>query len=91
MTTKAIDLAAEALEHGWTVRITPGRDSGSNPFVTVEAASGFDRYVSVTWHTRGTGTYRLFNAVIDRRGSQAPLSRVRATLAAPASGSGASL
>jgi hypothetical protein len=60
VTEKARDLVNAAMEAGWSVAYKPGVDTGFSPFVTVEAMRE-GGYFSVTWHTRATGTYRLFN------------------------------
>ena len=62
MTDKARALAIAAIDAGWSVVFKRNVDSGNSPFVTVEAVRE-DGYFNVTWHTRDTGTYRLFHAV----------------------------
>lgn len=61
MTQKARDLAIAAINAGWSVAFKRNVDSGNSPFVTVEAIRT-GGYFCVTWHTRDTGTYRLFHA-----------------------------
>jgi len=65
MTAKARDLVISAMDNGWSVVYRPNVDTGGSPFVTVEASRG-DQYFSATWHTRNTGTYRLFNVALGR-------------------------
>lgn len=54
--------AAAAAEAGWRVRQGHGADTGGAPFVTVYARRGMWE-VRATWHTRHTGTYRLFTCI----------------------------
>lgn len=47
---------------GWRHAVADGVDTGGSPFVTValrhpESGHAF----RITWHTRNTGTYRLFS------------------------------
>lgn len=70
---KALALAHAAIDAGWSVAINHSVDTGNSPFVTVEASRPGKAstenighmegaaYFRVTWHTRGTGTYRLFD------------------------------
>jgi hypothetical protein len=61
VTAKARELTLTAIDNGWAVLFKPEVDTGGSPFVTVEGARG-DQYFNVCWHTRGTGTYRIFHA-----------------------------
>jgi len=67
--TAALDLAFKAAEAGWGVAFKPGADSGGSKFVEVKGfmpgtGDRSDRKFTVTWHTRDTGTYRLFSCLI---------------------------
>lgn len=62
----AQDFAIDAIDAGWSVLLQHGKDTGENPFVSVEAREG-DRHLRLTWHTRDTGTYRLFSCALGRR------------------------
>ena len=64
--TAAREFAVEAIDAGWSVMLLHGVDTGDSPFVSVEAKRD-DRHIRVTWHTRQTGTYRLFSCAIGRR------------------------
>ena len=64
--TAARNFAIEAIDARWDVLVRHGIDTGDNPFVTVEARRG-DRHVMATWHTRATGTYRLFSCMVNKR------------------------
>jgi hypothetical protein len=60
----ATDLVVTAAEHGWRVAVGHGWDSGGSPFVTVQLGIADPiRQYQITWHTRGTGTYRLFSKI----------------------------
>ncbi|MFE1089571.1 hypothetical protein ACFW5K_19995 [Streptomyces albidoflavus] len=63
----ARDLAAYAEKHGWKWVAAEGQDSDSNSFVTVIAGNPADgEQYKVTWHTRETGTFRLFSKLHQR-------------------------
>lgn len=63
--------AAELLElaesREWKTGTQHGEDSGGSPFVTIaigrKFADGTIFYYKITWHTRNTGTYRLFGKI----------------------------
>jgi len=60
----ARDLVTVVIANGWEWAAARDVDSGGNPFVEVllgRADTG-EQY-KVTWHTRGTGTYRLFSKI----------------------------
>lgn len=65
--TRARALLDAAIDHGWAVAWQPGFDTSGAPFITVRAAhfnpDAPDTEIRVTWHTRDTGTYRLFSAI----------------------------
>lgn len=62
----ARELVLDCMKYGWSVAYHRGKDSARNPFVRVEGSRNVhdsddaNQYFSVTWHTRATGTYRLF-------------------------------
>lgn len=61
----ARDLVSLAVAGGWRWVAAAGEDSGSKPFVTVivgDVTTG-EQY-QITWHTRATGTYRLFSKIM---------------------------
>lgn len=59
----ARELLLLAIDHGWSAKLQHGTDTGDNPFIEVTAIRDQKPHqVSVTWHTRDTGTYRLFDA-----------------------------
>jgi len=72
MTTPNVHPAARelllcAVDHGWSATLEHGIDTGENPCVIVTARRELSPYqVRVTWHTRKTGTYRLFSATAGR-------------------------
>ena len=61
------EMIAAALTHKRHFKVEHGEDSGGSPFVTFRAVwmpDGCDirTDIRLTWHTRDTGTYRLFSA-----------------------------
>ena len=58
--TKAV---AAALEHGRSFLVSHGSDSGDSPFVALNVKWDLNE-VRITWHTRDTGTYRLFSCLV---------------------------
>jgi hypothetical protein len=64
----ARELIDACLDSGWSILVQHGKDTGDSPFVSIEAAESRDgRKVRATWHTRGSGTYRMFSCVIGKR------------------------
>lgn len=60
---KLTEIVAIALERGRSYSVIHGTDTGDNPFVALTV--GWDGHeVRMTWHTRSTGTYRLFSAIV---------------------------
>lgn len=62
----AAELLELASERGWKTGTAHGIDSADNPFVTIELGRVVGDSVfhyRITWHTRGTGTYRLFSKI----------------------------
>lgn len=54
-------LVSMASLSGWTVGWQWSADTSGNPFVTVHVADReTQEYFKYTWHSRGTGTLRLF-------------------------------
>lgn len=61
----ARDLVSLVEGSGWKWVAAEGKDNASNPFVTIvvgDVATG-EQY-KITWHTRATGTYRLFSKIM---------------------------
>lgn len=84
----AADLVACAAEHGWRIAAGYGRDSGNAPFVEIQLANDDPkRLYKICWHTRDTGTYRLFSKIVwapYRGWTDAPSIRaIRAFIAEP--------
>lgn len=52
--------------NGWSFMLNHGTDTGDNPYISTEARRGTDTLM-VTWHTRDTGTYRLFTCMVNKR------------------------
>jgi len=63
---KCKELIGAYADNGWSFVVQHGKDTGDSPFISTEARRG-DDHVMVTWHTRATGTYRLFTCVVNRR------------------------
>lgn len=59
-------LALEAVAKGWTAGWMEGEDNGGNPFITLHMGKREGAYYTITWHTRDTGTYRLFSKMVRR-------------------------
>lgn len=82
------DLVDDLRANGWPFRVDHGEDTGGSPYLTVNARHReSERGVRATWHTRGTGTYRLFSAMLFRpyRGwRDLAVKALRAEIAAPA-------
>ena len=64
--TKFHDLLRELIGGGWSFMVNQGKDTGDHPFISVEARRG-QQDVRITWHTRATGTYRLFSCMVQKR------------------------
>lgn len=57
-------LLEHAEAHGWLTRVTRDVDTGGSPFLVVDVGiRDPTHHYQVTWHTRGTGTYRLFTRI----------------------------
>lgn len=61
-------IVTAALDNGRSFIVQHGVDSGGSPFVTAKALwtpDGCDvsTEIQMSWHTRQTGTYRLFSAI----------------------------
>lgn len=64
---KKLHYVVEALlDYGWSYMLNHGKDTGNAPFISVEGRRG-DMEVRITWHTRATGTYRLFSCMVNKR------------------------
>lgn len=76
-----------AITYDWPVAWLPSVDSGGNPYVTVRGRHPDGRAFEATWHTRATGTYRLFSAAIETRHNStyrdAPMRRVQEYITTP--------
>lgn len=61
----ARELLLLAIDNGWSAGLKHQTDSAQNPYVTVTAVRPEQpKRVEVTWHTRKTGTYRLFTCLV---------------------------
>lgn len=65
---KARQFLTDALDQDWSGSLARGQDSGGAPFVSVRVMDASGTEMRLTWHTRGTGTYRLFSAMRQLRG-----------------------
>lgn len=64
------DTLTELTAARWSYRLAWDRDSGRNLFVRLEAAPFWGGpLIRATWHTRGTGTLRLFSCMIRDAGT----------------------
>lgn len=64
----ARELINACLDNGWSVLVQHGIDTGSSPYISIEAAKPGNRKIRATWHTRASGTYRLFSCMAGRPG-----------------------
>lgn len=65
---KCRELIIELMDAGWSFVVQHGKDTGDHPFISVEAKKAKDGgTIRVTWHTRATGTYRLFSCMVNKR------------------------
>jgi hypothetical protein len=63
---KCKELVTSLVDGGWSFVVNHGKDTGENPFISTEGRRGND-HVMITWHARGTGTYRLFSCMVNKR------------------------
>jgi pterin-4a-carbinolamine dehydratase len=63
---KCKELIDALVDAGWNFMVNQGTDTGDHPFISIEARRG-RRDVRITWHTRATGTYRLFSCMVNKR------------------------
>lgn len=63
---KCRGLVADLTDGGWSFMVNHGTDTGDNPYIAIEARRGKDS-IMITWHTRATGTYRLFTCMVNKR------------------------
>lgn len=63
---KCKELIAALADNMWTFQVIHSVDTVDHPFVSVEARRDND-HLMITWHTRGTGTYRLFSCMANKR------------------------
>jgi len=59
------DVVGGLLDYGWNFVVNHGKDTGNSPYISVEARRDNESLI-ITWHTRATGTYRLFTCMADR-------------------------
>ena len=63
---KCRELIIYLMDGGWNFMVNHGKDTGDSPFISVEARRG-RQDIRITWHTRSTGTYRLFSCMVNKR------------------------
>ena len=63
---KLKDLVCDLTDCGWSFVVQHNKDTGEHPYIGIEARRG-DDHLMVTWHTRATGTYRIFTCMVNRR------------------------
>jgi len=64
---KCTELVSALLAGGWSFVVLHGKDAGDSPFISIEARRGLKEVIRITWHTRATGTYRLFSCMVNKR------------------------
>jgi hypothetical protein len=78
---KLADVVTELLDYGWSFVLQHGKDTGDSPFISIEAKRSKDSdTIRITWHTRATGTYRLFSCMVNKR--DVTLAKARETITA---------
>jgi hypothetical protein len=65
MPTKCQNLIAALAISGWSFVVQHGKDTGDSPFISIEGRRD-TCHVMITWHTRATGTYRLFSCMVNK-------------------------
>ena len=80
----AAELIGLAYDGQWSFLLQHNVDSGGAPYVNFKAKRGLTESVEVSWHTRQTGTYRLFDCAsgINRGRHTISLTKARELLAA---------
>lgn len=63
---KLADVVTGLLDYGWSFVVQHGKDTGDHPFISIEGRRDM-QHVMITWHTRATGTYRLFSCMVNKR------------------------
>ena len=64
---KCTELVSALLANGWSFVLQHGKDTGDSPFISIEAKKHKDgKTIRTTWHTRQTGTYRLFSCMVNK-------------------------
>jgi hypothetical protein len=63
---KLKDVTTSLLDYGWSFVLQHGKDTGDHPYINIEARRD-SQHVYITWHTRATGTYRLFTCMVNKR------------------------
>lgn len=63
---KCKTLVDQLMENDWSFALSHGADTGGADYVTIHAARD-NHELWATWHTRGTGTYRLFSCLLNKR------------------------
>jgi hypothetical protein len=66
MPSKCKEFIGALTDNMWSFVVNHGKDTGDSPFISTEARRGND-HVMITWHTRATGTYRLFSCMVNKR------------------------
>lgn len=66
MPAKCKEFIGALTDNMWSFVVRHGTDTGESPYVGIEAARDGQKLM-VTWHTRGTGTYRLFTCLHNKR------------------------
>ena len=65
---KLSDVITALLNYGWSFVLQHGEDTWNSPFISIEAKKTRDgETIRITWHTRATGTYRLFSCMVNKR------------------------
>lgn len=65
---KCREFIIELMDAGWSFVVQHGKDTGDSPYISIEAKRSKESdTIRATWHTRATGTYRLFTCMVNKR------------------------
>lgn len=64
--SKLNDVVTGLLGYGWNFVVNHGKDTGDHTYISIEGRRD-SQHVMITWHTRATGTYRLFTCMVNKR------------------------
>jgi hypothetical protein len=60
------EVVTSLVDYGWSFVVQHNKDTGDHPYIGIEARRD-TQHVMITWHTRATGTYRIFTCMVNKR------------------------